>query len=683
VGFFLLAFFYFFPNPTHFLTHVFCVSQWPEDTLADLYGFWTSKNLFNLGIYPDFNPFLGAPLGISSEGGIETIMPICTGLVYLLTSLLKENLAYNLFTLLGVSLSAWAMAILVERLTFDRWSGIFAGLIYGFSPNLISQTLAGHIGYTHAQWIPLYVLFLWEFLERPSLRSAGITGVLFAFIWLSTPYFGYFSFFFSLIFIFWRFVFFERDAKIALQKILSLGGIYLLSAIIMLPFTWKVILNVMKFSEGSNLAGAAMVRPLQDLYIYGASPWDYLLPSELNPILGGFTERVQKVLGGRHFFERSLYLGLCPLFFAGYAVWIWIRKKWMDRSASKVFLVSALIFCGFFMGLLSFRPKLNVGAFQLSMPSHFLYSFFPMFRVYARSGFFVSFCLAALAGVGFSQFLLRREKRIRFFCLIFFIGFLALEYTVVPPVRNVNATNTKPVYQWLAQQPEDFIVAEYPLSRNISLKHYQYLFAQRFHGKRLMNGASEKTPLYWLTHSNRNLWEVEIPKRLATLGVKYIIFHKEFYRKNIHRRILNASGLKLIKDFPDVFVFEVVARPLNMFWILGNSYPAQPGPDGQFWSWFAGEGMIVFYKRSLGDGTYVIRFNIASFKERREVSVFSREKRLGQWLIEPGKTQEIFIEKIVLNQGLNTLSLEVSPGMQENEAGRKVSVAVSDFQIME
>jgi hypothetical protein len=93
--------------------------------------------------------------------------------------------------------------------------------------------------------------------------------------------------------------------------------------------------------------------------------------------------------------------------------------------------------------------------------------------------------------------------------------------------------------------------------------------------------------------------------------------------------------------------------------------------------------MIVFYKRSLGDGTYVIRFNIASFKERREVSVFSREKRLGQWLIEPGKTQEIFIEKIVLNQGLNTLSLEVSPGMQENEAGRKVSVAVSDFQIME
>lgn len=682
IGFFLLAFFYFFPNPFRFFTHVFCVPQWPEDTFADLYGFWGSRNIFKLGIYPNFNPFLGAPLGIFSEGGIETVMPIFTGLIYLLTSFLKEGVSYNLFNLLGVSLSAWSMSVLVERLTQDRWSGIFAGFIYGFSPNLICQTLAGHIGYTHAQWLPLYVLFLWKFLEKPSLLTAVMTGGFFAFIWLSTPYFGYFAFFFSLLFIFWRFIFFERDKKTAFKKLLSLGGIYILSAIIMLPFTWKIILNILKISEVSDSASAALLRPLRDLYVYGASPWDYLLPSELNPIFGDLTERVQKVLGGRHFFERTLYLGLCPLFFAGYAVWMWIRKKWIGQSTTKVFFISSLIFCGVFMTLLSFRSKLGIGSFHLFMPSHFLYSFFPMFRVYARAGFFVSLCLAPLAGLGFSQFLLRRKKRIRLFCLIFFIGFLALEYTVIPPIRNVNVSNIKPFYQWMAQQPGDFIVAEYPLSRNISLKHYQYLFAQRFHGKRLMNGTSEETPPYWLIQPNKNLWEIEVPKRLATLGVKYIIFHKEFYRRNIHRRVLNASGLRLIKDFPEVFIFEVVALPLNMFWTLGNSYPPEQGQDGQSWSWFAGDGALVFYKRSLGDETYMIRFKITSFEERREVSIIFQEKELGRWVIEPGKVQEIFIEKVLVNQGLNTLSLKTRPGPQGNEEGHEVSVAVSDFQVI-
>jgi hypothetical protein len=358
---------------------------------------------------------------------------------------------------------------------------------------------------------------------------------------------------------------------------------------------------------------------------------------------------------------------------------MWVKRKWEGKSPSNVFLVSSLIFCGFLMALLSFRPKLNVGNNQLLMPSHFLYSFFPMFRVYARAGFFVSLCLAPLAGLGFAQFLSRKTKRVKLFCLTFFIGLLAIEYTVVPPVRNVGISDIKPFYQWIADQPGDFIVAEYPLSRSISLKHYQYLLAQRFHGKRLLNGAPEKTPLHWLIYSNKNLWENEVPKRLASLGVKYVVFHKEFFRENIHQRVLNVSGLKLIKDFPEVCIFEIIATPFDLFWIFGNSYPPRTDQSVQTWFDFAGDGAIVFYKRSLGEESYMIRFKIASFEKNQEVRILFQEKDFGKWSIASGMTQEVNMGKISLAQGLNTISLKVIPGIDSN---RKISVAISDFEII-
>jgi hypothetical protein len=196
--FFLLAFFYLFPNPSHFFTHILGISQWPEDTMGVLYIIWCSRNLFELGIFPDFNPFLAAPFGVSAESGLEKIIPICTGLTYLLTGFFNEVFAYNLFTLLGVSLSAWAMSELVRVLTGSRLAGVFSGLIYGFSPNLICQALAGHLAFTHAQWIPFYILYFWKFLESPTFLKATMTSLLFAFIWLSTPYFGFFASYFTL-----------------------------------------------------------------------------------------------------------------------------------------------------------------------------------------------------------------------------------------------------------------------------------------------------------------------------------------------------------------------------------------------------------------------------------------------------------------------------------------------------
>ena len=325
--FFILAFVYLFPNGFHALTHIFGVTQWPEDTLADLYGFWTSRDIFAHGIRPEFNPFVAAPFGIMAQSGFERITPFMTGLAYLLTSVIHEIPAYNLFVVLGISLSAWSASVLVEEATDNKSAGILGGLIYGFSPNLITQTLAGHLGCTHAQWIPLYILFLWRFFKLPSLKNGLFAGFFFALICLSFPYFGFFGFFFSVFFVLLRLFYFESRWKDIFKKMFGLAVLVFFSLILLLPFVGEMILSVLKPSGETAPLLKAFLHPYEELFVYGARPWDYFIPSELNPVFGAMSSDIYKNIGGRLFFERTLYLGWVPLLWAAYGCWIWMRKK--------------------------------------------------------------------------------------------------------------------------------------------------------------------------------------------------------------------------------------------------------------------------------------------------------------------------------------------------------------------
>ncbi|MBI1882820.1 MAG: hypothetical protein HYS08_01245 [Chlamydiae bacterium] len=683
--FFLLAWIYIFPHPSNILTHIPGLGDWSGDTLGVLHEFWKGKSLFTLGIQPGFNPFLGSPFGVETEFGIEKIMPFFNGLVLVLTRFFHEGVAYNLFTLLGISFSAFAMFVLVRNVTGCALGAIFGGVIYGFSPNLICQALAGHLSYTHVEWIPLYILFLWRFLEGPSFLRALLTSLFFSLIWLSDPYLGYFTSFFSLIFLLQRFILFERGKGFVLPKLCGVFGIFFTAALIMLPFTYETIssifLHVPSVSPLAQQEG--LLRSFGDVSKYSARIWDYFIPSELNPFLGSWAQRVVHRLGGRHLSDRTLYLGAVPSLLALYGLVAgWRQRKKCDPEKS--FVISAMTFCAVVMMIFSLSPEVGWGGWAFPAPSALLYRFFPMFRYYSRAGFFVSLCVAVLAGFGLSEFLKKRaRKKSKILWFIFFSGALACEYTLVPPVRNVDVSTAPLVYQWLERQRGDFIVAEYPLFRSMDERSYQYRSNQRFHGKRLMNGSPEMKPASWLLNSNQNLWEEEVEARLATLGVKYAVVHKEHYRKNVYHRMMNALGLKLVQDFPDASIFEVMAEPKDLIWVTGNTYLPEMGLGEYSWQWFAGSGGFVFYNKSHDHLTCRLKFLLTSFEQRRQVKVRLGDHVLTEVEVEPGKVKEIVLNPLIFEKGLNTVFLDVSPGAGKRSDGRKVSVAVSEIQFDE
>ena len=62
-------------------------------------------------------------------------------------------------------------------------------------------------------------------------------------------------------------------------------------------------------------------------------------------------------------------------------------------------------------------------------------------------------------------------KVVVFACVFFLVLF---EFINIPPFRNLDLSKTPPVYEWLASQPEDVVVAEYPWLSSIDEEHYEY-----------------------------------------------------------------------------------------------------------------------------------------------------------------------------------------------------------------
>jgi len=230
-----------------------------------------------------------------------------------------------------------------------------------------------------------------------------------------------------------------------------------------------------------------------------------------------------------------------------------------------------------------------VGPIRIYFPSHYLFKFFPMFRVYARAGIFVLLCVAVLAAYGL-KFLLEAIANSQLpgmvkKCLTTH-GWLLLAVPILfenlnfPPFHLLDLSKTPEVYTWLAEQPGEITIVEYPrdmelgggCTPNVSpevRKDYCpscSLYFQTIHHKAIFTGDS-------LEPSDRqtiaDLSSEETHRILSENGVDLIIVHTEdpFPQRNPldscqSRRIMEkpekvTGGLKLIEQFEGAVVYEV------------------------------------------------------------------------------------------------------------------------------
>lgn len=587
------------------------------DSLWAVWSFWWARYAHLNNFSFSFCSLVSSPFGENFSQ-----LPVSIGVVSIskwLPLLTGEIFAYNFLVFISFPLAAIITYYLVFHFTKNRIASIFSGIIYAFSPYHFVHA-SQHWGLANIQWIPLFFLALFNLDEKRTYGSAILAALVFSLIFFSNYYYGYFITIFTGVFILWRVWQGLRNKRLSGYPVTRLSGekknrlpitdyrsplktvkVVLVAVVvalaIILPAIYPILKNVFR-PETEVIASLGYKRAFSGLFTYSAQFFHYLIPSGDNPFIGGFTRNFIKVY---HPVEQTLYLGWVGIILSIVAIREWRRKNALMRNAKCVHAisnqaieqssiqhpvssiqhpassiqdqgsriqkaVSFFLFAGIAALIFSHTPWTDIGPFRIFFPSYFLYKIAPMFRVYARFGILVMLSVSVLAGIGLAGILQKiktpKKQKILFAVIILFIF---LEFAPTFPAPMVNAVDPPPVYEWLARQPGDFTIAEYPLEGDS-----EYFFWQRIHQKRLINGALPGTYADKIRKEIIDILDPKTPGILKHLGAKYVIFHSGKYAKSEEVAIIGEIpdvqkqlGLRLVKLFPEAEVYEIITPPIK------------------------------------------------------------------------------------------------------------------------
>ena len=566
------------------------------DLRGSVWCLWWLKYAFVHHLNPNFVPFVSAPFGydLNLQNFPWISFAYSNGLVILTTPLCFLNIS----TLAGFILSAFLAYRLALILTKNELASIISGFLFAFSPYHLNKI--PQFGFSfHGCWIVLYVLALFRLKEKTTFKNLIFTSVAFALAADFNVYYG----FFCLVFTFGFLVFcsfyqwkdklsllFKKDGRAELKKRITTGlffvgnisCVFLCALVIEFPILWSVVKSYLFSNSSAALHGIMEYgRSFDYLAAQSARPLSYLLPASTHPVFGEFTKSMfGSLFYGRGPIEQTLYLGWIPLILAFITFRQWKHKRshvgqnLRYLSSEENFYIGFFIFSAWFAFFFSMPPIVDLGLFKLYLPSYFTYKILPMFRSYARFGVIVSLCVSVLTGYGI-KFILERMKTKKMQWFFFGLLLLAIifEFTNMPPARVTDLIKLPEVYAWLKQQPGDFIIAEYPMTKfspGEAWTDYDYLFYQTKHQKRLVNGASLGTEAFEIKKKILKVEDKATPGILKALGTKYVILHTDQYRKGASKNVVEiigeapildkVEGYRFFRAFGSDLVYEVVAN---------------------------------------------------------------------------------------------------------------------------
>jgi hypothetical protein len=137
---------------------------------------WVPHQLLHLG-NPLLTTDLNSPFGANLMWNTSVIFPA----VFLapITLTFGPVAAYDAMVTAGIALSAWCAFLAARRYVQRQVAASVAGLLYGFSPAMMAQSL-GHPNFTIALFPPLVLLALDEILvrrRRPPWLVGGLLGL--------------------------------------------------------------------------------------------------------------------------------------------------------------------------------------------------------------------------------------------------------------------------------------------------------------------------------------------------------------------------------------------------------------------------------------------------------------------------------------------------------------------------
>ncbi|GAG56907.1 unnamed protein product, partial [marine sediment metagenome] len=188
--------------------------------------------------------------------------------------------------------------------------------------------------------------------------------------------------------------------------------------------------------------------------------------------------------------------------------------------------------------------------------------------------------LIVIASIGMSK-ILEKMKSVKYKVVfaVVVILFIIFEFINFPPFHTTDLLKTPDVYKWIKEQPEDFIIVEYPLASREHIENSIYSFYQFRHQKRMFNGIYLNTYADEIRKILDDLREPSDIDLLKFYGIKYVIAHDN-QPEHAEYKLHNLEKLDLVKQFEEVTVYDTGIKVLkkeiyptgNIYWIEGDIY---------------------------------------------------------------------------------------------------------------
>lgn len=518
------------------------VNQNMNDSIFDI---WVISQHIQKIIYPDFKHYFDSniffpyknTLMYSNHYFTQSLLSLP---IYIITK--NPVLTYNLMLLFSFFTTAMGMFLLARYLTGSSGAALIAGLIFGFSPFMISHFT--HLQILTAGGIPLTFLFLHKFFHHERIRDLLLFSLFFILQFLASGHYAmYLTLFCGIYFLIHILTHRKYSDGRFWMKIL----LFLLICVIALgPFLYQYfrLQQEIGFSRG----GAT-----------GASLSQYLASSWNNLLYGKITAPFQKV-------EGILFPGILAFILAMFGLSeLWKKNSNTPKTVKDRSLIYTLILVGSFLF-----------SFGMKGPYYLLHRYVPGFngvRVAQRFHIMVMFVLAILAAFGIRFILIRLKPKKRKLVWLLAFTVIILEYISIPiPMTNLpGQRDIPPVYQHLKKIADDGAIIELPIPENLFTRtgvDSMRMYYSIYHQKRMINGRSSYfPPLYY---EIRQRWKQcpvrEVVSDLNTIGVKYLILHSDLMRPERFNTITSQLSrlqdrIHLLDKFENAWLYEIVNRP--------------------------------------------------------------------------------------------------------------------------
>jgi len=454
----------------------------------------------------------------------------------ILAKLWNEVITYNLVIIFGFIFSAIPFYLIVKKISKNSWIAFLAGLIIMICPYRIAQSLQ-HLTLANIGFLGFFIYYLTSAKENHTFKNIFLTGLFLILTCLDSYIYGFFAGIILTIFaVIWIlfYLFCKNKQRInrksLIYTIITFVFVFLILGIFTMPFFKDMIA-----SNKNQQTNSAKIRSKEELTTYSSYAGYYFLPSPDNPIFGRITSDYydKKVASlGTNRTEQINYLGY-TLIFLTIVYLISVIKNYRKLKSNKKFLFWLFFVIGLVGFYLSFSHPIYILHICINPLPEKIFDLIPFFRVYSRFSLLAIITLVIFSSLGLAIILETIKKycyKIMLFILI--LIFISVEFLQLPSshIQNVGAESMPKIYTMLQNNQSAYLI-EYPFLPKESPYGYEYLLWDRIHQIKLFNynyrflenGEETRKDL-------RDLNDQNDVAKLKSLGINYIIIHKDKYR---------------------------------------------------------------------------------------------------------------------------------------------------------